>query len=108
MGKVGKDEGRRIRWRDGEGLMLKTLARAMEEEASRLGLAGLGVCGPDSSAHLPVYEDWIRNGFHGKMGYLAREDAVDRRGDLRLTMEAVRSIVVVAQEYGQEDPPGIP
>jgi epoxyqueuosine reductase len=108
LGKVGKDEGRRIRWRDGEGLMLRNLARAMEEEASRLGLAGLGVCGPDSSAHLPVYEDWIRNGFHGKMGYLAREDAVDRRGDLRLTMEAVRSIVVVAQEYGQEDPPGIP
>ncbi len=88
--------------------MLKSLARALEREAARLGLAGVGICGPDSSAHMNVYEDWIGRGFHGEMGYLARGDSIDRRRDLRLTMDAVRSIVVVAQEYGQEDPPGIP
>jgi epoxyqueuosine reductase len=88
--------------------MLKLLARGLEREAARLGLAGIGICGPDTATHMNVYEDWIRRGLHGEMGYLARGDSVDRRRDLSLTMDAVRSIVVVAQEYGQEDPPGIP
>ena len=42
------------------------------------------------------------------MGYLAREDAVARRADLHRTMETVRSVVVVADDYYQEDPPGVP
>jgi epoxyqueuosine reductase len=34
------------------------------------------------------------------MGYLARPDAVARRGDLALTMTGVGSVVIVAHEYG--------
>jgi len=51
---------------------------------------------------------WTAQGFHGEMGYLARPDALDRRGDLRLTFEHVRSVVVITHGYFQEDPPGIP
>jgi epoxyqueuosine reductase len=42
------------------------------------------------------------------MAYLARPDGVARRRDLRKTMEEVRSVLVVADEYLQEDSPGVP
>jgi len=42
------------------------------------------------------------------MEYLARPDAVARRADLQLTLEGARSVVVVADQYSQEDPPGVP
>lgn len=73
-----------------------------------LGLDALGICRPDPSNHLTCYREWLARGFNGEMGYLAREDAVARRGDLRRTMAEVRSVVVVAQGYCQEDPPGVP
>ena len=50
----------------------------------------------------------MEDGRHGDMGYLAREDAIARRADLRRTLPSVRSVVVVGHEYFQEDPPGVP
>ncbi|MGW8267363.1 MAG: tRNA epoxyqueuosine(34) reductase QueG, partial [Longimicrobiales bacterium] len=88
--------------------MRAALARKLAAKAGALGLDALGICRPDPSDHLTLYREWLERGFHGEMGYLAREDAVARRGDLRRTMEEVRSVVVVAQGYGQEDPPGVP
>lgn len=88
--------------------MRSSFSVALEREAQRLGLSALGIAGPENSSHLPLYRDWLDRGFHGEMGYLAREDSVARRGDLRLTMGEIRSVVVVAQEYFQEDSPGIP
>jgi len=57
---------------------------------------------------MAFFRRWIDGGLHGTMAYLARPDALARRGDLRKTMESVRSVVVVAQDYFQEDPPGVP
>ena len=42
------------------------------------------------------------------MAYLARPDAVARRGALERTLPGVRSVVVVGHQYFQEDPAGIP
>jgi len=84
------------------------LVRDLERKARELGLSGMGVSLPDPSAHIPFYQAWVGKGFHGEMAYLARDDSVARRGDLRLTMEGVRSVLVVAQEYFQEDSPGVP
>ncbi|HZD03464.1 MAG TPA: tRNA epoxyqueuosine(34) reductase QueG, partial [Longimicrobiales bacterium] len=81
------------------------LVRALAREE---GFALVGVARPDPSDHLAFYRGWLDGGFHGDMGYLARLDAVVRRGDLRGTMEDVRSVVVVGHEYFQRDPPGIP
>jgi len=72
--------------------MRSSFSAALEREAQRLGLSALGIAGPENSSHLPFYRDCLDLGFHGEMGYLAREDSVARR----------------AQEYFQEDPPGIP
>jgi len=84
------------------------LRRDLEAEARRMGFSGFGVASPAGSEHLPFYREWLEKGYHGQMDYLARDDALARRGDLTLTMADVRSVVVVAQEYFQEDPPGIP
>ena len=62
----------------------------------------------EASAHMDFYREWVGDGRHGEMGYLAREDAVVRRADLRRTLRSVRSAVVVGHEYFQEDPPGVP
>jgi len=88
--------------------MRATLAQALEKEALSLGLAGVGISRPGPSAQISSYREWIGQGLHGEMVYLAREDSVARRGDPSLTMEDVRSVVVVAQEYAQEDSPGVP
>ena len=91
------------------------LAAAAKEEAAALGFSVVGICVPEKSAdggfpsaHGAFYEEWIRRGFHGAMAYLARPDALARRLDLGATMEEVRSVLVVAEDYFQEDPPGLP
>ncbi len=88
--------------------MMESFVRRIRARGRELGLQDVGVTHPDPSGHMELYRRWIEAGHHGEMGYLARPDAVERRGDLRMTMEAVRSVVVVAQDYYQEDPPGVP
>jgi epoxyqueuosine reductase len=88
--------------------MREEFSAALSREALRLGFSRFGISDGSPSQHMAVYRDWVDRKLHGDMGYLAREDSVARRGDLRLTMEEVRSVVVVAQEYFQEDPPGVP
>jgi epoxyqueuosine reductase len=84
------------------------LARALEAKAAEIGLAGIGISPASPSAHGSFYRSWLERGFHGEMRYLSRGGAVTRRQDLELTLEGVRSVVVVAQEYFQEDSPGVP
>jgi epoxyqueuosine reductase len=80
----------------------------LRAEAERLGFQRLGISTAQPSEQMGFFRHWLDRGYHGLMGYLARSDAVARRGDLRLTMDDVRSVVVVAQEYFQADPPGVP
>jgi epoxyqueuosine reductase len=84
------------------------LVGGLRERGAVLGLALVGVTTPEASEHVEHLGRWLAQGYHGDMGYLAREDAVARRGDLHRTLESVRSVVVVADGYDQEDPPGVP
>jgi epoxyqueuosine reductase len=84
------------------------LAGALRREAGRLGFERIGVTGPEPSEHLRYYRSWLDAGYHGEMAYLARKDAVERRADLSVTLEGVRSVIVVAHGYSQPDPPGVP
>jgi len=87
---------------------METLLRDLRAQAQTLGFQDVRVCSPDASEHLGFFREWIRNGYHGEMAYLARPEQVERRGDLRLTMDSVRSVVVFSLGYSQSDPPGIP
>jgi epoxyqueuosine reductase len=68
-----------------------------------LGFTLFGVALPDPSRQTAFYEAWLERGFHGEMAYLAREDSVARRADLRRTMRDVASVVVVGHEYSHAD-----
>ena len=75
------------------------LSDEIRSEARSLGFSLIGIARPDPSEHLSFYRRWLDEGRHGEMGYLARPDAVERRGDLRETMAEVRSVVVVGMDY---------
>lgn len=85
-----------------------SLAERIKARARELGFELVGIAGARSSAHLARLRVWLEHGWHGEMAYLARPDAVRRRGDLGLTMGGVRSVIVVAQEYYAADPPHVP
>ena len=93
---------------EGEAVPSVTLTTRLKEQARDLGFGLVGVASVEASAHMELYREWVEDGRHGEMGYLARDDAVARRADLRGTLPSVRSAVVVGHEYFQEDPPGIP
>ena len=93
---------------EGEGVPSVTLTTRLKEQARELGFGLVGVASVEASAHMDFYRAWVEDGRHGDMGYLAREDAVARRADLRRTLPSVRSAIVVGDEYFQEDPPGVP
>jgi epoxyqueuosine reductase len=80
---------------------LKEIAR---EEG--FGLAGITRVAPSHhGAHL---REWVAEGRHGTMDYLARPDALDRREDPARTAPGARSALVVGHEYFQADPEGVP
>ncbi|HSG48451.1 MAG TPA: tRNA epoxyqueuosine(34) reductase QueG [Longimicrobiales bacterium] len=85
-----------------------SLESRLKAQARYLGFDLVGVATPDPSGHLEHYRAWIGAGLQGEMAYLARADAVERRGELRHTLQGVRSVVVVGHGYGQDDPPGVP
>jgi epoxyqueuosine reductase len=87
---------------------MKEEARLLRELAREEGFDHVGITLPRASEHLPALRGWVERGLHGEMGYLARADAVARRGRLELTLPEVRSILVVGHEYGQPDPAGVP
>ena len=91
-----------------EGVPGVTLTTRLKEQSRSLGFSLVGIATVEPSDHLDVYSRWVEDGKHGEMAYLARADAVARRGDLRRTLPSVRSAVVVGHEYFQEDPPGVP
>jgi epoxyqueuosine reductase len=86
----------------------QVLSASVRAKARELGFGLVGITTPGPSEHMAFYRRWVAERRHGEMAYLARPDAVGRRGDLALTLPGVRSVVVVGHEYYQEDPPGVP
>ena len=87
------------------------LKQACREEAQRWDLQILGVTTPDPVARYEFYKQWVERGYHGEMGYLAREDRIDRRGDMELMLPGVKTVLFTALRYWpgqfpeeQEDP----
>ena len=75
----------------------------LEARARELGFSLFGVAKADPTDHMAFYRSWLARSLHGEMAYLARDSSIARRADLRATMDAVRSVVVVAHEYDAED-----
>ncbi|MEJ2202751.1 MAG: tRNA epoxyqueuosine(34) reductase QueG [Gemmatimonadota bacterium] len=84
------------------------LADEVRAKGRERGFDLVGIATSEAPEQVGFYRDWLEREFHGDMGYLARPDAVARRGALEKTLPGVRSVVVVGHNYHQEDPPGVP
>lgn len=93
---------------EGTGVRRMTLASQIETRARGQGFELVGVASVEPSTHMDLYRAWIAEGAHGDMSYLSRQDAVDRRADLRHTEPSVKTAIVVGHDYYQEDGAGVP
>jgi len=75
------------------------LKSALRTEAARLGFSLFGVTTPDPPETFPKYLEWIKQGYHGTMSYLAAERAIERRADPRKILEGVQSVIVLGFPY---------
>jgi epoxyqueuosine reductase len=75
-------------------------AEDIKEAAYQLGFSLVGITPAVPSPTLAAYEDWIAQGMHGAMGYLARPDRVARRRDLNVILPGAQSLIVVGVDYG--------
>ncbi len=75
------------------------LKQSILQEARRLGFALAGVTTPDPPPHATVFEDWIAQGRHASMAYLATERSRARRADPRLILPECKSVLVLAIPY---------
>lgn len=77
----------------------RELSRIVKDEAHKLGFELAGICSADPSPHIDIYENWLREGRNGEMGYLATERARLGRADPRQILPECKSILVVGANY---------
>lgn len=77
-------------------------------EAGRIGFSNVGVVRARASEHGDALRRWLDNGYHAEMRWLGDEEALTRRLSGTAGWPETVSIVVVADSYGQADPPGVP
>jgi epoxyqueuosine reductase len=78
-------------------------ADLIKRHARDLGFDLAGITAASPPPHLPEYQQWLEDGFHGAMGYMARR--ADDRADPNRLLPGAKSIVVVAMNYLTGAPP---
>ena len=85
--------------------MTDTLKQSILNEAHRLGFILAGVTTPDPPPHFPAFENWLAQGHHADMAYLAAERSRLRRADPKQILPECKSILVLATPYNR--PPSL-
>ena len=75
------------------------LVTRLKSHARALGFALVGLTTPDPPPHRDSYQQWLANGYHGEMNYLATQRARERRADPHLILPNCKTILVVALPY---------
>lgn len=78
---------------------MKTLSTRIKEAGRDLGFSMVGITPAQPSPRIDAYLRWIREGMHGSMGWMARDDRRIRREDLTVIMPEARSLVIAALDY---------
>jgi epoxyqueuosine reductase len=86
--------------------LTQALKEAIKNKARQLGFALAGVTTPDPPPHYSTFENWLAQGHHGTMGYLASERSRARRADPREIMPECKSMLVLATPYSPPLPKG--
>ncbi len=76
-----------------------SLKEIIVAKANQLGFPLVGFTVPEPSEHFSKYQQWINQGHHGDMAYLATDRALNRRADPRAILPGCRSILVLGAFY---------
>ena len=79
--------------------MSHDLKQTIKDKARHLGFTLAGVTIPDPPPHYSTFENWLAQGRHGTMDYLAAERSRLRRADPRQILPECSSILVLATPY---------
>ncbi|MCJ7623834.1 MAG: tRNA epoxyqueuosine(34) reductase QueG [Anaerolineaceae bacterium] len=71
----------------------------IQAEAHSLGFSLFGITTIQKPAHFPLYEQWIVNGYHGGMSYLATSRALLYRSNPEMILPEAKSIIVLGMPY---------
>lgn len=84
-----------------------TLEQKIKTEAHNLGFDRFGFTTAAPPDHVATYKNWLAQGRHASMSYLAAEQAVDRRADPASVLPGAQSILILALRYPrpQDAPP---
>lgn len=77
----------------------KDLKEEIKAKSRQLGFILAGVTTPEPPPHFSTFENWLAQGRHGTMNYLAEERSRTRRADPRATLPECKSILVLATPY---------
>jgi epoxyqueuosine reductase len=82
------------------------LKERIKTQSFHLGFILAGVTTPDPPPHTSTFENWLAQGHHGTMDYLATERSRLRRADPRQILPECQSILVLATPYSPPLPMG--
>ncbi len=78
---------------------MTALKQAIKEKARQLGFVLAGVTSSEPPQDLNIFENWLNEGKHGNMQYLAEERSRVRRADPQEILPECKSILVLAIPY---------
>lgn len=82
--------------------MIGLTSQDIKQQARALGFNKVGIVPATAlSPEGARLQDWLAHGFHGQMGYMARDP--QQRSDPRLLLPSAKSVVCVALNYFQPD-----
>ena len=71
----------------------------IKAEAFSLGFSLFGISDVCKPSHFSVYENWITNGHHANMAYLASSRALLHRSEPALILPEAKSIIILGLNY---------
>ena len=80
-------------------ILPKDLKDKIKVKSKQLGFSLAGVTHPEPPSHYSTFENWLAQGHHGNMGYLANERSRTRRADPLEVLPECKSILVLATPY---------
>jgi len=80
--------------------------QAIKDKARQLGFVLAGVTTPEPPPNYSTFENWLAQGHHGKMNYLAEERSRTRRANPCEILPECKSILVLAAPYNAPFPAG--
>ena len=80
------------------------ICEELKLKASMLGLGPTAITSSDPASRMAEFEAWIAQGYHGEMGFLAREDRIARRRNLEEILPDVKVCVAIDLRRGEGFP----